>query len=169
MVTRFSALFSIAAICKVMGCVKSQIKKVEEWGWILWIHIAGRSPRFVSKKAFYGIFGEARKQRSQGINIKDDQSLMFGAFNPTTCKSYKVSCFQSRIICTCEDYKNISHFAQTDRKLAPAPCKHGYAVLGHLGFGSMADYLKVSKRIDWFSGDGQEPIRCCLDAGRANL
>jgi hypothetical protein len=45
------------------------------------------------------------------------------------------------VFCTCDDFNNQLEF------WGRGCCKHGYAVLAHLGFGSLRDYMTAKKVI----------------------
>jgi translation elongation factor EF-Ts len=131
-------VFSVSAVRRILG-VSSELEiKVRVWAKVLWIHVAGRRPTFVSKQALLLHFVEWRKATSRSLQVTQfiARNDLFTVRNKGKRSVYKVQIYTGGVRCECEDFKNQSLF------LGRACCKHCYAVLGHLGFGSLADYIE---------------------------
>jgi hypothetical protein len=136
-------VFSVSAVRRILG-VSSELEiKVRVWSKVLWVCVAGRRPTFVSKQALLLHFAEWRKATSRSLLVTRNiaRSDLFAVRNEGKSTVYKVQTYTGGIKCECEDFKNQSRF------LGRACCKHCYAVLGHLGFGSLADYIEASTTV----------------------
>ena len=134
MVTRNNLVYSIAAAQRILG-IKTGLYQVEEWAFVVWVR--GKNfCKFVSKKLFKKHFADRRRVEAQNIDlIIDDQD----ASHYTALGSsgfHHLHTHDQGVNCTCEDFKNQVHI------LKRGICKHGYAVLNHLGFDSLSDYLE---------------------------
>jgi predicted nucleic acid-binding Zn finger protein len=63
----------------------------------------------------------------------------FWVVNPGKQTHYRVVARGDGVFCACDDFNNQLAF------FGRGCCKHGYAVLGYLGLGSLADYLQGQK------------------------
>jgi hypothetical protein len=141
MITSVNQLvFSVSAVRRILG-VSSELEiKVRVWSKVLWVCVAGHRPTFISKQALLLHFVEWRKSTSRSMQISQVTigSDLFTVRNEGKRSMYKVQTYTGGIKCECEDFKNQSRF------LGCACCKHCYAVLGHLGFTALSDYIEAS-------------------------
>lgn len=133
MVTQFNLIFSIAAAQRILG---RSVYEVRVWAWVVLVRGVGFC-RFMSKKDFLNHFADRRKAESKKITV---------VVNPRNENEYKVvdkdytlKVFHSEISCNCEDYKNQLRY------IGKGICKHGYAVLNHLGFSSLSTYIETKE------------------------
>jgi hypothetical protein len=93
--------------------------------------------RFISKKKFLEYFVQSRKERSFGIPITHVAGTHYQAVSSQGDRLYNLLVFRTEIQCDCEDYKN--QFSLFGNK--PKCCKHGYALLNRLGYGSLRQWI----------------------------
>ena len=100
---------------------------------------------YLTEQEFKVSYATERKERSQGMKITQrlDNDFTFTARNENKQTAYKIECYTDEIKCNCPDYE-ISTKVMGTNKVA---CKHIYAVLGHLGFGNLKEYLKHYKEL----------------------
>jgi hypothetical protein len=98
---------------------------------------------FIEKEKFLGLLVGDRKIRSKSLAVTQDafKSDFFRVRNDNSNSLYLVSLEDNYIKCECKDWDNQSHDFNTRR----VACKHVYAVLQHLGYGSLRDYLQHSE------------------------
>jgi hypothetical protein len=131
-------VYSSAALKRMWGLIYRapadiQVRPQEN---AVWVHVPGHRPRFVSKKEFQHHFQDWRRQQSQGLRVSQQDVASFEVRNPAKGTRYPVSLTAEGLSCTCHDYQNQQQF------LAALPCcKHGWAVLTYLGYGSLEAYL----------------------------
>lgn len=65
----------------------------------------------------------------------NNNDFRYRATNQTNKHTYALELTTTGIQCECEDYQNQHEIS------AKACCKHGYALLNHLGFDKLQDYL----------------------------
>jgi hypothetical protein len=130
-------LFSVSAVRRLLGIASGLKVRIQEWFKVVWVCVEGKRPTLMSKKVFLLHFVEWRKAQSRSLQVTKHivRSDLFTVRNENKSSTYRVQCFTGGVMCECEDFKNQAAF------LGRACCKHCYAVLGHLGFGSLADYI----------------------------
>lgn len=96
----------------------------------------GRCSTFLSAQEFKRIFAEWRKEESAFILAIKTKENWFRCVNPQKGSAYNLYLYQDSIGCECEDYSNQISI------LKKGCCKHGYAVLRHLGFSSLSEYIE---------------------------
>lgn len=138
MVTRDNLVVSISAVRRMFGVAVGIAIRVQRFAFVVWIHIAGQRPRFVSLKAFKQHFVDHRKAQAQALTATQwvDQKTYFTVRNETKGSAYHLEAKRDRIDCQCEDYKNQMQF------IGRGCCKHGYAVLNLLGFKRLSEYIQ---------------------------
>lgn len=138
MVTAENILYSVSSTRRILGisCPETKVR-IQVWKKVVWVHIQGSSPTFISKSVFKTHFVEWRQSQSKSIAVaRHAQSeKAMAAFNPAKGTSYVVQPLPCELICGCEDFWNQVKFFGT------GCCKHGYAVLNHLGYKSLAQYI----------------------------
>lgn len=136
MITATSLIYSKSAIARMEGISPKDVVRLEVWAKVVFVIIKGRRPKFYSKKAFKSHFVRRRQQEARLLCTNRVKGNWFRAVNPRKGTAYDVYALRDGIDCTCEDYSNQIKF------LKKGCCKHGYAVLLHLGFSSLADYVE---------------------------
>jgi hypothetical protein len=133
-------LFSASAVRRILGLSASIAVCVKVWSRVVWVHVAGRRPTLISKQRFKHHFVGRRQAAAKALQVTryafDQQA--FTVRNETKNSTYKVTA-KAAVSCECDDYQNQLNF------LGKGCCKHGYAVLNHLGFKSLADYVNARK------------------------
>ena len=135
--------FNLASVARIASTPIDSIDRFEVWDHtVLVIFEKGRGlrPKFLSKKAFYSSFVEDRKARSRLIEITPNPfaDKIFTARNPANGHTYTVIVSDS-VECQCADYRSQISF------VGRGCCKHGYAVLNHLGFTSLSDWQAIER------------------------
>jgi len=98
---------------------------------------------YLTEREFKVSYGQERKERSQGMKVTKrlDNDFSYTARNEDKQTAYKIDCFTDHIRCNCPDFEISTQVMNTNKVC----CKHGYAVLGMLGFASLNDYVKAQK------------------------
>ncbi|AFY74768.1 hypothetical protein Syn7502_02831 [Synechococcus sp. PCC 7502] len=138
MVTKFSILYSVSAVRRLLGLGDRIAVKIQEFGWVIWVWVSGKRPTFISKKAFKQHFVDKRRAAARGLVVTRNayQSCSYSVRNESKDSVYKVVLGVNAIACECDDYRNQTEF------FGHGVCKHGYAVLAQIGYSSLKDYLK---------------------------
>ncbi|MGJ3250290.1 MAG: hypothetical protein ACFE0J_04020 [Elainellaceae cyanobacterium] len=137
MATRSKLLYSAAAVRRMLDLSDSTPVQVREFFNAIWVWVKGTRPTFISKSDFKVHFVERRKAASVHLTITPwlYRRGRYTISNPRSGSSYVVDCFPDSLDCACEDY----HWQQIT--FGKGCCKHGYAVLRHLEFDSLHDYV----------------------------
>jgi hypothetical protein len=137
MVTRSNILYSVSAVKRLLGLGDRIFVKIQEFANVVWVWVKGKRPTFISKKAFKQHFVDRRKAQAKGLVVTQNAycDATFTVKNETKGNSYQTAIYETAIACECEDYQNQKEF------FGRGVCKHGYAVLAHLGFSSLKDYI----------------------------
>lgn len=141
MVTAFNLVYSASAVRRLLGVAAGVAVRIQKFAFVIWVHVQGQRPTFLSKVLFRFHFAEWRKAQARGLTATQwvDQATRFTVRNENKGSAYVIDCSPSRLNCTCEDYKNQVEF------IGRGCCKHGYAVLNKLGFSSLAKYVEAYK------------------------
>lgn len=142
MINAINILYSKAAIARIEGISPKDVVRFEVWAKVVFVIIRGRRPRFYSKKLFKQHFVTHRQQQARSLYTNRVKGNWFRAVNPKKGTAYDLYAMHDAIDCTCEDYSNQIKF------LKKACCKHGYALLLHLGFETLADYIEHQRWAD---------------------
>ena len=135
----FSYIYSKKAASTILN--RKDVVKVEIWANVIWVRFS-KGSRFVSKKAFTALF--ARNRQTSGAAIAEIGAVdnikggLFTVISQSQNDVYHVELDTDHLTCNCMDYS-----VQFDcLKIKKATCKHGYAVLKTLGYGTLSDYIK---------------------------
>ena len=92
----------------------------------------------LDKAEFKKLFVSDRKARSKSLTVTKhlNSSLNYTVWNEDNGHRYPVNLTSNAVRCECADYKKQMEV------LPKSCCKHGYALLGQLGFTSLADYIE---------------------------
>jgi predicted nucleic acid-binding Zn finger protein len=143
MVTAFNILYSTAAVRRLLGLQSSAQVQIREFFKVVWVWVKGQRPTFISKAVFKIHFVEWRKAQARGLKVTErlDRPNAYTVRNECKDSTYIVEARADGVFCGCHDFKNQLEF------LGRGCCKHGYAVLNDLGFGSLRDYITARKVI----------------------
>ena len=135
--------FNLASVARIASTPIDSIDRFEVWESLVAVVFKkgwGLRPKFLSKKAFYSSFVEDRKARSRLIEVTPNPfaNRVYTARNTTSNHSYTVI-VSDAIECQCADYRSQVSF------IGKGCCKHGYAVLNHLGFNSLSDWQAIER------------------------
>lgn len=136
--TRQQLLYSKSATRRLLDLTADIALTIKEFERVMWVHIAGHRPTFISKAVYRQHFVDRRRDEAQKL-IARNQGDYWVVYNPAKQTSYCVEPMPTEISCDCEDYSN------QIKLLGRGCCKHGYAVLAELGFTSLKEYLSNSK------------------------
>lgn len=143
MVTAFNILYSTAAVRRLLGLQSSAQVQIREFFKVVWVWVKGKRPTFISKAVFKAHFADWRKAQSKGLKVTERLTMAnhYTVRNLQKGTAYVVEKRPDGVFCTCDDLNNQLEF------FGRGCCKHGYAVLAHLGFSSLKDYLDAQKVI----------------------
>jgi len=94
---------------------------------------------YLTEKDFKVSYAQERKARSRALTVTQrlDDECMFTVRNENKKTAYTVDCLGQALRCNCPDFDISTKVMKTDKVC----CKHGYAVLGILGYGSLKEYI----------------------------
>ncbi len=141
MVTSLNILYSASAVRRLLGVAQSVSVRIQQFAFVIWVHVEGCRPTFISKVLFRFHFAAWRKAQGLGLVATQwlDKATRFTVRNESKGSAYVVDATPTQLNCTCDDYKNQIQF------IGRGCCKHGYAVLHKLGFDSLARYIEAYK------------------------
>jgi hypothetical protein len=132
-------IYTASAAARILGVALSQVPVVlQEWALVVWVHVRGKRPRFMSKAAFKAEFVKFRRNASNALRVEKRHNNRYMVKNPKTNSQYGVTTGAASIVCDCPDYQK-----QVDA-IGRGVCKHGYAVLNHLGHSTLAEYIAAT-------------------------
>jgi hypothetical protein len=106
------------------------------------VSLQGKAPTIdVPRTEYIRQFVADRQARSQTLTATQniDNKTVWTVWNESNDNRYTVTVTRDFVHCDCPDWQNQQEaFAQVK-----VCCKHGYAVLRQLGFGTLKDYLKA--------------------------
>ncbi len=139
MVTAFNILYSVSAVRRILGIAQNVSIRIQNFAFVIWVHVSGSRPTFISKAVFKAHFAEHRQAASKGLTATQhiDQPRCFTVRNESRNSLYQLQAKRDRILCGCDDYKNQIQF------FGRGCCKHGYAVLSLLGFERLSHYIEA--------------------------
>jgi predicted nucleic acid-binding Zn finger protein len=136
MISTVNALvYSVSAARRIFAIPSGVRMRVVKFWRCIWLSVAGQRPRFVSLSVFKAHFTERRMRAAQQLTVSQSRPHWFTVANPAKASSYAVVVVGSGPVCECQDYRNQAVL------LGKAVCKHSYAVLTALGYGSLSAYL----------------------------
>ena len=135
--------FNLASVARIAKAPIDSIDRFEIWDRVILVIFKKglhMRPRFLSNMLFYSSFVEDRKARSRLIEITQNPfaDRIYTAKNPANGHTYTVIVGDS-VECQCADYRAQLSF------IGKGCCKHGYAVLNHLGFNSLSDWQAIER------------------------
>lgn len=137
MVTATNILYSSSAVRRILGLDSSVSVRLKVFARSIWVWRQGKRPTFWSKQIFKQHFCEWRKQQAKSLGVCQVRPDEFVVSNYQKRTAYKVA-LEGGALCACDDFQNQMRF------WGKGCCKHGYAVLSVLGYGSLEDYLNPS-------------------------
>ena len=157
MVTPSNLIYSAAALRRMWGLMYRRLHEIQvrEWWSVVWVWVPGYRPRFVPKAEFKRHFVEWRRQAARALRVvawSDPATGRFTVHNREKGSSYVVEVSDHEVSCTCDDYSNQLKF------VGKGCCKHGYAVLGQLGFSSLGEYLGLCQQRLQFLAQHRQPV-----------
>ena len=143
MVTASNIIYSASAARRLLGLRPSAKVEIREFVRVIWVWVEGQRPTFMSKKVFLNHFVDFRKAQARGLKVTErlDIANHYTVRNLQKDTAYVVEKRADGVFCTCDDLNNqLESFGR-------GCCKHGYAVLVSLGFGSLREYIAAQKVI----------------------
>jgi hypothetical protein len=61
---------------QILGASPLQVRVIDSWAWVVWVHVEGRRPRFVSFQAFTELFNRRKRGTAKG-NKRHLQGCLF--------------------------------------------------------------------------------------------
>ena len=116
--------FTKAATVRILGVYPQCIKAIKEFAHVVWVHIIGKRPTFISKKLYRADFLAQRQEAAKAIQVKPQGRGAFLAWNPANGNAYEVTPapVANGYQCECEDYTR--QYATYGKAL----CKHVLSV-----------------------------------------
>lgn len=141
MVTASNIIYSASAARRLLGLRSSAKVEIREFARVVWVWVKGQRPTFMSKRLFKQHFVEWRKAQSRGLKVTErlDVANHYTIRNEAKDTVYILEARADGLFCTCDDLNNQLEF------FGKGCCKHGYAVLNYLGFGSLREYITAQK------------------------
>ncbi len=147
-------VFNRSAASRLLGCKPEEILKFEVWQSVIFVHVKGQRPTFLSKIRFYYDFASIRKQGAKHCKIEaplagypKQYSVISEGLDKRWHNVWMSRAYQS---CDCCD------FEEQKRLWGKGMCKHQYAVLDHLGCSSIAEAIAKGEQeyqkfldVDW--------------------
>ncbi len=133
-------LYTKKAVAKVLNLAYNQIEFIYVGEESILVGLYNNSIK-LDKQSFREEFVKVRKIRSQTIAVRPHPNELnaFVAENQINHHSHTVQLTDRHVFCDCEDYqKQYDNWQQ-------GCCKHGYAVLNHLGYSSLQEYIHREK------------------------
>lgn len=141
-------LYSIARTARMLKIKQSEIEFVMllDDGRVL---VGMWNDRKYLKSWDYKIaFAQERKERAERedftITQRLDDESSFTVRNEAKNKAYSLTLYSDSLKCSCPDYEISSQVLSTHQVC----CKHGYSLLGHLGFNSLKEYIKYEDKAE---------------------
>lgn len=130
-------VYSVSAARRIFAIPKGVRVRIVKFWRVVWMWVAGHRPRFVSLSLFKAHFAERRMRAAQALSAHQwaDVPHWWTVRNPANNNSYPVVLAPAGPVCRCDDDRNQRHL------LGKGICKHGYAVLQAMGYGSLSAYL----------------------------
>jgi hypothetical protein len=144
MMNATNLIYSMASAARILAKDLGNIfKRVENIKFVKSIvqvtykTIHGRCSTFLSFTSFKKNFVDRRQEDSQELEVKHiEKNHKYKVINSKKNSSYTCRAYTDGVECECEDYRNQIMFFKK------GCCKHGYAVLSHLGFKNLGDYVE---------------------------
>jgi hypothetical protein len=136
-------IYSESRAARILNIKKSEIEFVVAINEIeCLVGLFNKSVR-LSKSQFIGIMVSDRKARSNYLDVTKQVNKvdMFTVRNESSESVYQVKTGVDHLECECKDYQYLSD----DFGTLKVACKHIFAVLGHLNFDSLKDYIKYNE------------------------
>lgn len=61
---------------QILGASSREVKVIDSWAWVVWVHVIGRRPRFVSFQAYTEQFNKKKRGAAKG-NKRHLQGCLF--------------------------------------------------------------------------------------------
>lgn len=145
-IKREALIYTKESIARVLGVTVNRIGRMWVWAIGFWIWIKGRRPRLYKKSLFEMDFVNFRRNGSKGYTVqilanpyKNAPTEYYVKSTSDPDRAYRVTDTTTKdgasrlMLCQCEDYKKMAEAYK-----APV-CKHGYALLNHLGYQSLKE------------------------------
>jgi len=143
MMNKTNMIYSMAAAARILakeiGEVFKRVEFIRFIGHVVQVTYKtafGRCSTFLSFVSFKKNFVDRRKSDAQDLEVSHIGGYEYKVNNPKKDSNYICQAYPDGIDCCCEDYRNQILFFKK------GCCKHGYAVLNHLGFKKLNDYIE---------------------------
>lgn len=127
-------MYNLAATRRILNLPTTAQVKIQIWDKVIWVHVKGQRPTFISKKKYHDHFAQFRREGAKAVKIY----FVNGLKAQGAKEVYDLNPTDTHIECGCQDFANQMEL------WGKGCCKHGYALLGMLGYNSLREYV-VSK------------------------
>jgi hypothetical protein len=69
-------VFTPGTTAQILGASPVDVRVIDSWAWVVWVHVEGRRPRFVSYQVFTEQFNKTGKKIPKG-NTRHLQGCFF--------------------------------------------------------------------------------------------
>lgn len=126
-------LFTKSNAARIVETAIKNIRWIKEFWKVCLVYVSGFRPKFISKKAFRKMFVDFRKESAQNVTLTRTANGQYFAVGKDA--TYELKLTEAGVECQCQDYLNQVESFRT------GVCKHGYKLLGTLGYDSLSQYL----------------------------
>ena len=124
-------MYNLAVTRRILNLPTNAQVKIQIWHKVIWVHVKGQRPTFLSKKLFHEHFAQFRREGAKAVKIY----FANGFKAQGTKEVYDLTPNDTHIECGCQD------FANQKEAWGKGCCKHGYALLGMFGYSSLQEYV----------------------------
>ena len=124
-------LFNASSTRRILNLAPNTQVKIEVWDKVVWVHVKGQRPTFVSKKKYFAEFARFRKEGGEKVKVYFANGYKAQGAKET----YNLEPQENYIDCSCVDMQ------QQKEVWGKGCCKHSYALLGMLGYNSLQEYV----------------------------
>jgi hypothetical protein len=124
-------LFNAASTRRILNLAPTTQVKIEVWDKVVWVHVKGQRPTLISKKKYYAEFARFRKEGGEKVKVYYANGYKAVGVKET----YNLEPQRDFVDCSCVDMQ------QQKEIWGKGCCKHGYALLGMLGYNSLQEYV----------------------------
>ena len=147
-------IFSKPVVAKALGVSVQTIEKVIADGEDAIAILTSGKRKKVTLWAAKVALGNLRRLRAEKIKISQDKrnpSSTYQAVNPENGHAHTLYLMPKYIGCNCKDYQELVKNLGSNQ----VACKHIYALLGHIGYSSLNEYVKAQEAFNKFEKESE--------------
>jgi hypothetical protein len=129
--TLMQLLFNSSSTRRILGLAPTTQVKIQVWDKVIWVWVKGQRPTLISKKKYFAEFARFRKEGGEKVKVYFANGYKAEGAKET----YSLDPQEAFIDCSCVDMQ------QQKEIWGKGCCKHGYALLGMLGYSTLQEYV----------------------------